>query len=170
MASELLQYDRMVEEALREVIRVALSQVARHGLPGNHHFYVTFRTDYPGVEVAEHLRKKHPQEMTIVIQHQFWGLEVGAASFEVTLTFNKLQERLIVPFAAVTGFSDPAGKFGLQFRTPDGIAPLAKAPAARAGEGGGDKDHAAGGDGKKGGEGGGEVITLDTFRKNTRKN
>ena len=110
-----LHYDRMVEEALRGVMTRALTITASQGLPGEHHFYITFRTRFPGVVLPDYLLEKHPDEMTILLQHQFWGLEVSEIAFEVTLSFNKVNERLRVPFAAVTGFADPSCKFGLQF-------------------------------------------------------
>jgi hypothetical protein len=149
--SEPLRYDRMVEDALRGVVRRCLTQVAKNGFPGNHHFYVTFRTAAPGVVLPEHLRAQYPDEMTIVLQYQFWGLEVEAEAFEVTLSFNKVHERLRVPFAALTGFVDPSVRFGLQFKgeVPAGAA-APEAPAA-AGEETNDKP--------------GRVVALDAFRK-----
>ena len=116
MADIELRYDKMVEEALRSVVRDALTVAAEHGLPGEHHFYVTFLTQAPGVQIPDHVRARHPDEMTIVLQHQFWGLEVDEDWFEVTLSFSGVSERLVIPFAAVTGFADPSAKFGLQFQ------------------------------------------------------
>jgi hypothetical protein len=118
-----LRYDQMIEEALRGVVRRALRTVVESGLPGSHHFYITFRTTAPGVEIADRLREKYPEEMTIVLQYQFWALEVLAERFSVTLSFNDVPERLVVPFAAVTAFADPAAKFGLQFQQETGAAP-----------------------------------------------
>jgi uncharacterized protein len=115
-----LRYDSMVEEALRGVIGKALTHAAKHGLPGEHHFYITFRTDDPGVAIPEHLRQRYPGEMTIVLQHQFWGLEVGTDQFSVTLTFSNKPEKLTVPYAAVVAFADPSVRFGLQFDVADG--------------------------------------------------
>ncbi len=123
MAINLLRYDQMIEEALRGVVRRALRSVAETGLPGSHHFYITFKTTAPGVEMAQRLRDKYPDEMTIVLQYQFWGLEVAAERFAVTLSFNDVPERLVVPFAAVNAFADPAAKFGLQFQQETGVAP-----------------------------------------------
>jgi len=120
MAGNELRYDRMVEEALRGVVGKALGQIAKRGLPGDHHFYITFRTDDPGVQVPDHLRQRYPGEMTIVLQHQFWGLEVGGEAFSVTLTFSDVPERLTVPYAAVVAFADPSVRFGLQFDVADG--------------------------------------------------
>lgn len=130
MASEILKYDRMVENALRGVVREALAQIAKVGLPGAHHFYITFRTGHSGVTIPEYLRLKFPQEMTIVLQYQFWGLEVDADKFAVTLSFSDVHERLTVPFDAVTGFADPSVKFGLQFQANEPAA-AARLPMAR---------------------------------------
>ena len=122
MAQDLFQYDKMVETALRGVARQALAIAARDGLRGEHHFYIGFRTDAPGVVVPAQLLAKFPEEMTIVLQHQFWGLEVGDAAFSVTLSFNSRSERLTVPFAAITSFADPSVNFGLQFEIRRGPA------------------------------------------------
>ena len=110
-----LKYDAMVERALRGVLRDALGLVAERGLPGEHHFYITFRTDHPGVDIPDRLRERYPGEMTIVLENQFWGLEVGQETFAVTLSFNDLPERLTVPFESVIAFHDPSVRFGLQF-------------------------------------------------------
>ncbi|MEE8187707.1 MAG: ClpXP protease specificity-enhancing factor SspB [Kiloniellales bacterium] len=115
MSDDGLKYDRMVEEALRGVVKAALAEAAEHGLAGNHHFYITFRTDHPETVVPDQLRKRYPNEMTIVLQHQFWGLELGTDAFDVTLSFADVPEHLTVPFAAVTAFADPSVRFGLQF-------------------------------------------------------
>lgn len=121
MAEDGLRYDKMVEEALRGVVRDALKVTAQHGLMGDHHFYITFRTRHPGIELPAHILARHPDEMTIVLQHQFWGLEVDHDGFEVTLSFSGVSERLRIPFASVTGFADPSAKFGLQFQTEGGV-------------------------------------------------
>lgn len=113
-----LQYDKMVEAALRGVVRQALEHAAEFGLRGNHHFYLTFKTGHAGVKLPEPLRAQYPDEMTIVLQHQFWGLEVSKECFEVTLSFNDAAERLTIPFAALTAFGDPSVKFGLQLEAP----------------------------------------------------
>jgi hypothetical protein len=122
-----LHYDRMMENALRGVVREALETVAAAGLPGEHHFYVTFRTEHAGVDMPARLRQRHPEEMTIVLQHQYWDLKVEAERFQVTLSFDRVHERLVIPFAAITAFVDPSVQFGLQF--PAGQAPSAKTPA-----------------------------------------
>jgi hypothetical protein len=116
MAADPLRYDKMVEQALRGVVRQSLAHVARSGFPADHHFYLTFRTDHPGVTLPPQLKTQYPDEMTIVLQYQFWGLEVDEESFSVTLSFNKAQERLHIPFSALTGFVDPSVQFGLQFK------------------------------------------------------
>ena len=110
-----LKYDVMVERALRGVLREALRQVADKGLPGEHHFYITFHSDHPGVEIPDHLRERYPREMTVVLQHRFWNLEVGDEAFAVTLSFSDVPEHLRVPFEAVIAFADPSVRFGLQF-------------------------------------------------------
>jgi len=111
-------YEEMVQEGLRGVVREALEMTAVDGLPGAHHFYIAFKTDYPGVELADYLRERHPEEMTIVIQHQYWGLELDKLGFYVTLSFSDSQERIYVPFHALLSFMDPYAKFGLQFTPP----------------------------------------------------
>jgi hypothetical protein len=110
-----LVYERMVEDALRGVLRQALRLTAKQGLPGSHHFYITFDTTHRDVRIPESLRALHPNEMTIVLQHQFWDLKVEEDHFEITLSFSGVSHRLHVPFAAVTAFADPHAKFGLQF-------------------------------------------------------
>jgi hypothetical protein len=115
MAQDLIRYDLLVQDALKGVVRRVLSDAAAHGLPGEHHFYISFRTDAPGVEVSHRLIERHPDEMTIVLQHQFWDLIITETSFEVGLSFGGVPERLFVPFDAVTGFWDPAVDFGLKF-------------------------------------------------------
>lgn len=173
----------MVEGALRGVLRDALRVVEEQGdLPGEHHFYITFDTTRPGVVLPDRLRAQHPQDMTIVIQNQFWGLSVEDDAFEVTLSFNRKRERLRVPFSAVTAFADPHASFGLQFQADmagegndddegdvdgadwdammgDGESNEAGA-AGEAGEAGADGTGGAADDGQ-----GANVIALDTFRK-----
>jgi uncharacterized protein len=115
MAKDELGYDRIVERQLRGVAREVLLQIAAKGLPGEHHFYVTFRTDFPGVTIGPNLKEQFPKEITIVLQHQFWGLEVTDEAFTVTLSFGGKHERLHVPFEALVSFTDPSVRFGLQF-------------------------------------------------------
>ena len=123
----------MVENALRGVVRQALSLAADKGLPGNHHFYITFRTDHPGSVLADHLQERYPGEMTIVLQHQFWGLQIHDEDFEVTLSFDDKPERLRIPFAAVVAFADPSVRFGLQFEAGEQDADGDDAEAGKAG-------------------------------------
>lgn len=123
MARDTLQYDKMVEGALRGVVREALIYVSKNGLPGNHHFYLTFRTDYPGVAISDALRGQYPNDMTVVLQHQYWGLEVNDDHFVVNLSFSNMPERLQVPYAALMSFVDPSVKFGLQFQPLDADSP-----------------------------------------------
>lgn len=115
MTEDLLRYDQIVERALRGVVRTALEQIADYGLPGNHSIYITLRTEQSGVIMSDILRTEHPQEMTIVLENQFWDLEVSEDLFSVTLSFNKKRERLVVPFVAVSAFADPTVQFGLKF-------------------------------------------------------
>lgn len=113
----LIPYDEIVQEALRAVVGRVLGEVERSGgLPGDHHFYITFKTGAPGVEIPRHLTERFPDEMTIVLQNKFWDLKVGDRGFEVGLSFNQVPARLSIPFAAVTGFVDPAVNFALQFQ------------------------------------------------------
>ncbi|MGE0423600.1 MAG: SspB family protein [Reyranellaceae bacterium] len=123
-----LQYDALVDDALRSVVRRVLTMIASDGLPGAHHFYISFRTTAPGVQMPEYLREKYPDDMTIVLQHQYWDLTVGEESFEVTVSFNKRNERLKVPFAAMVAFVDPSVRFGLQFEKRDQPASQLPAP------------------------------------------
>jgi hypothetical protein len=162
-------YEQMVQAALRGVVRSVLEDVSKHGLLGNHHFYIAFRTDYPGVHVPDHLRERYPEEITIVIQHQYWNLRVMDDHFEVQLSFNKRPENLVVPFGALSGFMDPSVQFGLQLQPlpapveaqdtlpdpgpePDDEEETAAAPAT---------EPAATADG-------GNVVALDVFRKNAK--
>ncbi|HEX3881435.1 MAG TPA: ClpXP protease specificity-enhancing factor SspB [Stellaceae bacterium] len=118
MPQDLFQYDKMIEGALRGVVRDALARVSRDGLPGAHHFYIGFATREPGVELPASLMAKFPDEMTIVVQHQFWDLQVGEDQFSITLSFQRRPERLVIPFAAVKSFADPSVNFALEFASP----------------------------------------------------
>jgi len=120
VAEDPLDYARLVREALRDVPRQALRVAASVGLPGEHHFYLTFRTSHPGVAISPTLHARHPEQMTIVLQHQFWDLAVGEEAFSVTLRFGGAPERLHVPFAALVAFADPAAGFGLGFEAEGG--------------------------------------------------
>jgi len=113
----LIPYDEIVQEALRAVVGRVLGEVEATGiLPGDHHFYITFKTAAPGVDIPRNLSERFPDEMTIVIQNRFWDLKVNPDGFEVGLSFNQMPAKLIIPFAAITGFVDPAVNFALQFQ------------------------------------------------------
>lgn len=164
MADDPLRYDRMVERALRNVVRDALRETAAKGLPGGHHFYITFRTGHKGVSMPDWLRASYPEDITIVLQYQFWGLEVEDDRFAVTLSFNGRNERLEVPYEAVTAFADPSVKFGLQFESAKAAseaasaAAAAKPPAIAATPAATNAEPPAQEDAAK-------VVTLDAFRK-----
>jgi hypothetical protein len=163
MAKSVLRYDKMVEDALRGVLRDSLI-ASQDGLPGDHHFYITFRTRHSGVDISDQLRARYPEEMTIVIQHQFWGLEVTPDWFEVTLSFNRVNERLHIPFAAVTAFADPSAKFGLQFQVDAGQE-VEDFEQEQPHESAAEPQAAPKADATAGTDGGGQVIALDAFRK-----
>jgi len=117
MAEDLIRYDILAQDALRGVVRKVLAEVARTGLPGEHHFYITFDTHAAGVRISSRLIAEYPEEMTIILQHQYWDLTVNESSFEVGLSFQGAPERLLVPFNAVKAFIDPSVQFALQFET-----------------------------------------------------
>ncbi len=120
MSQDLMNYDRMTQLALRGVIRDALRRVIREGhLPGAHHFYITFLTRYPGVDIDESLVKKYPDEITIVIEHQYWDLKAHDESFEITLKFGGVPKYISVPYTAITRFHDPSVGFAMQFDPPE---------------------------------------------------
>jgi len=114
-----LRYDLMVQNALRSVVREALEHTVKYGLVGDHHFYIAFDTTHPDVRLPSHLKERFPEEMTIVLQHQYWDLVVDADGFSVTLNFDRRSSNLAVPFAALKGFFDPSVQFGLQFEADD---------------------------------------------------
>ncbi len=115
-----IRYDILAQQALRGVVRTVLADAAKKGLPGEHHFKITFATAAPGVRLSDRMRAQYPEAMTIVLQHQFWDLAVGDEAFEVGLSFGGIAERLAVPFDAITAFFDPAVQFGFQFETIEG--------------------------------------------------
>jgi len=166
MAEDLMRYELLAQEALRGVVRASLRKIMKTGLPGEHHFYIAFDTRYPGVRLSERLDNKYPREMTIVLQHQYWNLQVRDDEFEVELSFDNIPEKLVVPFNAIKGFLDPHVQFGLQFETvkvedmareqPEAAAakPQAAEPAMAAAE----TVPAAEAES-------GRVISLDSFRK-----
>jgi uncharacterized protein len=172
-----IRYDLLAQAALRGVVRTVLADAAKNGLPGDHHFKITFNTLAPGVRLSERMRTQYPQSMTIVLQHQFWDLAVGDDAFEVGLSFGGAPERIAVPFDAVTAFVDPAVQFGLQFETAEGQAAAYDAGAAATDEetrlpAPAKSEHkleslpTPAPEPETGGTGGGaEVVRLDRFRK-----
>jgi hypothetical protein len=128
MAKDYIGYQGLTENALRGVVRDALRRVEKQGLIGSHHFCITFKTQFPGVEVPDFLREQYPEEMMIILQHQFSGLKVKEDCFHVTLSFRKIPATLTVPFAALTQFMDPGVQFGLQFQHVEGAVGTAPAP------------------------------------------
>jgi hypothetical protein len=180
MLNQQIDYASLVEKALLRVVHDVLAMVAEEGLPGHHHLYITFRTDHPGVVMDDALRARYPNEMTIVLQHEFWGLGVSDDRFAVTLSFNSISQRLDIPFAAVTVFADPSVEFGLQFtrasapaeaspsEAPVSPAPVATLPAAvdaASAQDRRDDDSASIDEAAKAKQGADKVVTLDRFRK-----
>jgi hypothetical protein len=130
MPEDHIRYDLLAQAALRGVVRTVLADAAKKGLPGEHHFKITFATTAPGVRISDRVRAQYPQTMTIILQHQFWDLAVRDDAFEVGLSFGGIPEKLMVPFEAITGFFDPAVQFGFQFDTGEAAPAGAVAPAA----------------------------------------
>lgn len=166
---EALPYAVWVQDALRGVVRRALEHTSRYGLVGEHHFYVSFRTTDDGVHIPSHLRARYPSEMTIVLQHQFWDLEVGAEAFVVSLRFGGKLTPLRIPFTAITAFGDPSVNFGLQFVAPapddeKNTSEIAGAPPAAAPQSEPQPKPDERSE-KDDGDDGGRVIAIDTFRK-----
>src|SRR6201998_1499779 len=119
MAVDHIRYDILAQQALRGVVRPGLGDAAKKGLPGEHHFKITFATTAPGVRLSDRMRAQYPEAMTIILQHQFWDLVVDDDGFEVGLSFGGGPERLAIPFDAITAFYDPAVQFGFQFESLD---------------------------------------------------
>jgi len=132
MATDHIRYDVLARDALRGVLRRVLADAAEHGLPGDHHFFITFLSTAPGVKLSPRLLAQYPEEMTIILQHQFWDLVVMDDRFEVGLSFGGIPERLVIPFSAIKSFFDPSVQFGLQFETSDATAEPAPAETATA--------------------------------------
>jgi hypothetical protein len=163
MGKTIIHYDEMWAGALRGIVRDAL-RASENGLPGGHHFYITFRTRHPTVDISPALRARFPDEMTIVLQHQYWGLEVTEDWFEVTLSFNRINERLHIPFAAISAFADPFAKFGIQIPTDASIElPSDEEPSAE--EIAEDKPAEEKAAPPPPADESGRVVTLDAFRK-----
>ncbi len=171
-STDMLRYDRMVENALRGVVRQAIEAVVElDDLPGDHHFYINFLTNYPGVEIPDYLRERYPGEMTIVLQYQFSGLSVDDETLRVTLSFNNIPEKLVIPLAAISIFADPSVNFALQFQPVndsmnesllDALEEITDEDDDPDGSGGGKKSSKKS---KSDSDGSGEVISLDKFRK-----
>ena len=191
MSEDLLRYDILIQDALRGAVKKILAEVGRTGLPGDHHFYIAFETTAPGVKISQRLKERYPQEMTIVLQHQFWDLAIGEHAFEVGLSFGGVPEKLLVPFSAIKGFFDPSVQFALEFDPAktaeelpedllEAVEELAKAeqetteklitadnkqddvPAVEA-----EKKAKKPDQDTEDSDGGGEVVSLDAFRKKT---
>ena len=178
MSQDHIRYDILAQEALRGVIKKVLMETAATGqLPGEHHFFITFLTNAPGVRISTALQDRYPEQMTIVVQHQFWDLKVSDTQFEIGLSFSDQPEKLVVPFSAVRGFYDPSVNFELEFDTLiiedeegaeiaelDASKEIAKLEKPQIDDGSDDKDDADTPDDK---DGGADVVSLDAFRKKT---
>jgi len=166
MATDLIRYDVLARDALRGVLRQVLKDAAEQGLPGEHHFYITFISTADGVKISPRLLSQYPTEMTVILQHQFWDLIVTDDRFEVGLSFNGIPERLVIPFSSIKSFFDPSVQFGLQFEPSDEAADTATPaaePLATVGTGSIDGD-VTGNEPAPPSEGA-EVVRLDRFRK-----
>lgn len=166
MTADLIRYDVLARDALRGVLRQVLKDAAEQGLPGEHHFYITFISTAEGVKISPRLLSQYPTEMTVILQHQFWDLIVTDDRFEVGLSFNGIPERLVVPFSSIKSFFDPSVQFGLQFEPSEEAADTATPatePLANAGTSLTEGD-VAGDKPPQQGEGA-EVVRLDRFRK-----
>jgi uncharacterized protein len=177
MPVDLIRYDLLAQEALRGVVRRVIADAAKNGLPGDHHFFITFDTTKPGIKLSPRLHAQHPEELTIVLQHQFWDLAVSDDAFEVRLSFKGIPERLVVPFDAIKAFFDTSVKFGVQFDSADAVDEEAPAktressalPAAAPSEPIGENAEIEAADvtdeEPEPPPAGGEVVRLDRFRK-----
>ncbi|WEX11375.1 SspB family protein [Chelativorans sp. AA-79] len=175
MPEDRIRYDILVQEALRGVVRKVLQEVAQAGLPGNHHFFIRFLTNAPGVRISSRLKERYPEEMTIVIQYQYWDLKVSEKGFEVVLSFSDIPEKLEIPFSAIRGFYDPSASFEVEFEVkadvqaePAEPTPLKEesAPAAAKRKPAGKSKAADEEDAEEKADGkGAEVVSLDAFRK-----
>jgi len=159
MTEDQIHYTTLIDQAMRGVVRDVLKRTLVSGLPGEHHFYISFATNHSGVRISEQLKSRYPKEMTIVLQHQFWDFKVEEQYFTATLSFNGIPEKLIIPYAALTAFADPSVKFGLQFQQSELFEvgsieasipqdPVSLTPTEEEDDGGS-----------------AEIISLDSFRK-----
>ena len=177
MGEDLIRYDLMVQDALRGVVRKVLIDAAEKGLPGEHHFFVSFRTTAPGVKVSPRLVERHPEEMTIVLQHQFWDLNVTSSQLEVGLSFGGIPEKLVIPFEAITSFWDPSVDFGLKFElagndAADNDSPAEALAAQEQAQEQNEKadvseKEASGSTDEAPPQAGAEIVSLSAFRKKT---
>ena len=121
--AQFLDYNKIIDQAMRGIVKKCLKFIEKKGgkLPGNHHFYITFDINHPGASISKNLAKMHQDQMTIVLQHQFWDLDVGEEQFSVVLSFNGVREKLVVPYEALISFADPSSRFGLQFNSEDDL-------------------------------------------------
>jgi hypothetical protein len=171
MATDHIRYDVLARDALRGVLRKVLTDAAAHGLPGEHHFFITFVSKAEGVKLSSRLLAQYPEEMTIILQHQFWDLTVLEDRFEVGLSFGGIPERLVVPFSAIKSFLDPSVKFALQFDTSDVAEvagdnlPAAPAASAVAVPAPASEPAETADEPPPPNQGGAEVVRLDRFRK-----
>ena len=171
MTTDHIRYDVLASDAMRGVVKKVLTDAAAHGLPGEHHFFITFVSKAEGVKISSRLLAQYPEEMTIILQHQFWDLTVLEDRFEVGLSFGGIPERLIVPFSAIKSFLDPSVKFGLQFDTSDVAEvaienlPGAPAPSAIAVPAPATEPAETADEPTPPNQGGAEVVRLDRFRK-----
>ena len=159
MDDSYIDYGKLIDRAMRSIVKETLTLISKEGLQGDHHFYITFYTDFPGVKIAEELKAEYDEEMTIVLQHQFWDMEIKDDLFSVTLSFKHKKQNLVIPYAAITAFADPSVKFGLQFRQmEEELADMSGSkPTKKGKKSEGDSDEKPA-DGAK-------VISLDSFRK-----
>jgi len=170
MPQDLMRYDLMAQKALRGVVRLALERVAQSGLPGDHHFYISFDTQAPGVKMSDRLREEYTEEMTIVLQHQYWGLEIGDDQFQIELSFNDRPEKIVIPYICIKGFFDPSVQFGLQFQNDIDQEPEVQPSETTAGSDGktianNDETEAEAMPVAAAAGGGADVVVLDAFRK-----
>ena len=172
MADDLIGYPQLMERALKSVVRAALDLAAVGGLPGAHHMYITFRTEAPGVDITPRLKSQYTEKMTIVLQHQFWGLQSDEEGFDVELSFNQMHEHLRIPFDALITFADPSVNFGLQFHVdpesfPGGDAQRGPIASDETGpfDLSGRPDEEAADEAAEPGDGNDNIVTLDAFRK-----
>lgn len=182
MSEEFIDYGQLIDDAMHVIVQKALQRVEKEGLPGSHHFFISFLTEFPGVELSKKLRDKYPDEMTIVLQYQFENLNVDDEGFSVSLSFDNVKEKIVVPFTALTAFADPSVKFGLQFRHVEideelsdselealsELEELETPPPATGQNNTADKDKSAKGKKKKAKKSTAKddnIVSLDSFRK-----